>query len=404
MDRRTTACGLVAFALTGCLPELRIIPCRDGSTCRVRDRPTINDLVHDEVESESESDTGTDAQTVDVHDGASDATVDATDGCASDRAECSRTCVLLRSDPRHCGQCDRACEVDQQCALGECIFPQRSCPDASEPGCGMRAVPGGTFTMGDDTIEQARPARTRLVVGPFAMDQYEVSVARFRRYLNAGMAGVFGSFVNYPGGMLPWNGPAMAPNDTLNDANCNWSAAPGVREQHPINCIDWFTAQAFCVWDGGHMPADSLTGRLPTEAEWEFAARSTDDRPYPWGNNPPETRGCWERPFDNPPATCTVDDARFTSGVSPFGVWQLSGNVAEWAADNYAAYNSSYWSMILFMPRHPLCRLDVNADRTVRGSIFQAGLPPESHRAAGRVGYASVARFEILGFRCVRTR
>ena len=93
MDCRTIGGWLAAFMFVGCLPELRIIPCRDGSTCSVRDRQAIDDAVHDEVV--VEPDARADAHIADVHDGTLDVASDAAGGCASDRAECSGRCVLL---------------------------------------------------------------------------------------------------------------------------------------------------------------------------------------------------------------------------------------------------------------------------------------------------------------------
>lgn len=403
MRSQDTPQGMVAaLLLVGCLPELRVVPCRDGATCGSRDRPAV-------VDRESHKDAiGLDTPSVDVSEidaggDVHDASADSLEVCASGEQSCDGQCVSLQNDSSHCGRCGRACDADQRCERGECGFPQRSCLDPSASGCGMQSIPGGTFLMGDNSLENSRPTLPRMVVGPYAMDRYEVTVERFRRYVAAGLPGVTGNSVSYPSGGLPWSGPAMVPNDTQADANCNWSATSGTRERHPVNCVDWFSAQAFCVWDGGRMPSDPLTGRLPSEAEWEFAARGTDDRPYPWGNNPPEMRGCWNRSFSDPPATCLVDDPRFSSGVSPFGIWQMLGNTAEWAADNYAPYNADCWSNFNFTGRNPLCVRGVNDARTIRGTTFDAPTAESTH-AAFRWNLVPIVRFETIGFRCVRTR
>jgi formylglycine-generating enzyme required for sulfatase activity len=117
---------------------------------------------------------------------------------------------------------------------------------------------------------------------------------------------------------------------------------------HPVECVSWFEAVAFCnelSMTQGLAPAYSIQGkdvqwnqgangyRLPTEAEWEYAARGTDGRIYPWGNElPTEQHACWNRWSGNK-GTCPV--GRYPQGASPFGALDMAGNVWEWCWDSH---------------------------------------------------------------------
>jgi formylglycine-generating enzyme required for sulfatase activity len=104
---------------------------------------------------------------------------------------------------------------------------------------------------------------------------------------------------------------------------CNWGVAG--RGDHPINCVDWNQAVAFCASRGA---------RLPTEAEWHLAAAGTDGREYPWGNAPPSDQLCWSGAGART-GTCAVGS--FPSGRSPYGAEDLSGYVAEWTSTSEGA-------------------------------------------------------------------
>ena len=102
---------------------------------------------------------------------------------------------------------------------------------------------------------------------------------------------------------------------------CNAAQKKG-RIEHPINCISWHEAQRYCA---------SKNKRLPTAAEWELAARGTDQRHYPWGNALPAEQLCWQgRLRKQRETTCPV--GRFPEGASPYGVLDMAGNVAEWTS------------------------------------------------------------------------
>jgi formylglycine-generating enzyme required for sulfatase activity len=279
---------------------------------------------------------------------------------------------------------------------------QRSCMNAGTPGCGLVEVAaGGPFMMGEVGIENAEPVQPSITVTrPLAVDAYEVTVARFRAYWNAGHPAP-GASVMYPSGALAWQGPVVEPT-TLTGMSCNWTSSAGTLERHPINCIDWYTAQAFCVWDGG---------RLPTEAEMEWIARGRpiagipSPRTYPWGNTDPmgsSSGTCdlaqWHY--------CTGQDGQHTVHVGSFppsgGIYDLVGNVAEYAADNFYAYSGALcWGGTA--RTDPLCDTDPSptGGRPRRGGSFGA-LMVSQVGGAGRVGVAANFRGDYVGMRCVR--
>lgn len=154
--------------------------------------------------------------------------------------------------------------------------------------CKSLAVPAGTFNRGYDGIlykEADHPA----TLSGFRLDKYEVTVGRFRAFVEAGMgtqqqppAEGVGAHPKLArsGWSSDWNGRLAADASALKAGlKCDpvfatWTDSPGGNENKPIECLDWYTAFAFCAWDGG---------RLPTYAEWNYAASGgSEHRYYPW--------------------------------------------------------------------------------------------------------------------------
>jgi len=164
----------------------------------------------------------------------------------------------------------------------------------------------------------AIPAEMSLITGggrAFALDRVEVSVERYQSCVAAG-ACTNSAFHSETASLVA---------DASFDELCN--ARHAERAQHPINCVDRRQARAYCAWIGK---------RLPSEAEWDFAARGADGRLYPWGDHAPDScemavvSGLCER---KPEPTRPVG-SRSDKALSPFGVADLSGNVWEWVADD----------------------------------------------------------------------
>ncbi len=179
----------------------------------------------------------------------------------------------------------------------------------------MIAIPAGTFTMGrDDGPDDERPAHT-VTLPAFQIDRVPVTNAQFAEFLNARSHSTA-------------KGERLYDYDD-NDARIHQVAGKYVAdrgyENHPVVEPSWLGARDYCTWRGK---------RLPTEAEWEKAARGTDGRKYPWGNTAPErSRAQFGMRFND---TAPVEN--FAAGASPYGVLGMAGNAWEWVASAYRPY------------------------------------------------------------------
>jgi formylglycine-generating enzyme required for sulfatase activity len=268
-----------------------------------------------------------------------------------------------------------------------------------------------TYTNdGSGPTAEADPA----TVSSFRLERYAVTVGRFRQFVAAWAAGWrpspgSGRHAHLNGGRGLVNvGPTggyesgWQATDTasvaLTDDNlacdpkyASWTTVAATRENLPINCVNWWEARAFCIWDGGF---------LPSETEWEYAAAGGDQqREYPWGTTDPGASNQYaiytcDFPTGNP-AMCSND----VSNIAPVGTaalgagrWtqvDLVGNVWQWMLDSNATY----------VPCTDCAYLDGNSP-VVRGGSFNldvATLVP-----ALRDTYSPDVRDYIIGFRCAR--
>jgi formylglycine-generating enzyme required for sulfatase activity len=230
------------------------------------------------------------------------------------------------------------------------------------------SVPGGTFFRSYDGVSTNGASKDYpATISAVSVDEYEVTVGRFRRFVAAEVAGwrpsagsgkhtelASGKGLN-DGTEAGWDASwtsniattsdewssflaCDAPGSTETDAT--WTASVGPNEDHPINCVDWYEAYAFCIWDGGF---------LPTEAEWNYtAAGGSDQRVYPWSSpSTSTTLDCKHADYSTswPGQACAkgtnVVGAESPVGDGKWGHADLAGNVFEWTLDWDAPYSAS---------------------------------------------------------------
>ncbi len=237
-----------------------------------------------------------------------------------------------------------------------------------------RSVSGIDAFDGEPHELPERPA----VLQAFKLDRFEVTVGRFRNFLAAGAPGYRMMDVT-----------SLRREIACGAGNQTWTAAPGLHENKPINCVSWAAADAFCHW---------VEGRLPSEAEWERAATGGDEnRLYPWGQESPAPHhdrfGCLvEGEHD-----CSTDDIASVHSHQPgagrWGHQHLAGNVMEHVLD---FYDADWYS------QQPVCQDCVNFDagslRIRRGGSHRTGA--RELRAAHRYYDLPDAIDSSTGFRC----
>jgi formylglycine-generating enzyme required for sulfatase activity len=231
----------------------------------------------------------------------------------------------------------------------------------------MVTVPAGSFQMGCNSAVDSQCYSMESPYHPvnlsaFTIDKYEVTVGEYKMCVDSGSC------------------MAAGPS-----AGCNYGVLG--RDRSPVNCISWPMADIYCKWAGK---------RLPTEAEWEKAARGTDGRKYPWGNTEP---GCDHAVMNV--GSCfnsgTQPAGSKPLGVSPYGAEDMIGNVWEWVSD---WYDPSYYSASpADNPQGP----SSGKDRIIRGGDFSID-STRFLRASTRIslGPAWENRSIGVGFRCVR--
>src|SRR6202142_2912386 len=229
-----------------------------------------------------------------------------------------------------------------------------NCGAASEPCSASLTVTGGTF---DRTYANDGTGATGLAdpatVGTFRLDKYLVTVGRFRQFVAAwnggagyapppgsgkhaplnGGSGLNATAGGYEAGWVAADNGNIPPTDAnlaCGGSSSTWTSSVWTSENLPINCVNWYEAYAFCIWDGGF---------LPSQAEWEYAAAGGSQQlEYPWGSTDPGTGSqyaiypCY---YPNGSGTCTgleniAPVGAATLGVATWGQLDMAGELYEW--------------------------------------------------------------------------
>jgi formylglycine-generating enzyme required for sulfatase activity len=256
-------------------------------------------------------------------------------------------------------------------------------------------VPAGSFKMGDnfgDGEARERPVHA-VYVDAFYIGKFEVTNAQWRR------------FRDDPGYDDPryWPGNHVVPKDQVpywTDPRNHGGATPG-SDEYPVQGVNWDSAVAYCNW------LSAKTGkkyRLPTEAEWERAARGADGRRYPWGNRIDHSYANYvgSNRYDTGSRVGFYDgsrrgDLQTHSNASPYGAFDMAGNVLEWCSDWYS--RDYYAASPAKNPKGPA----QGAFKVLRGGSFFE--PAFRQRTYGRsAAWPSFQAYRMVGFRVARDR
>jgi formylglycine-generating enzyme required for sulfatase activity len=253
-------------------------------------------------------------------------------------------------DGSRAGHADSRCRAHPDHCLGNTVGPATQTGGAALAAGPVR-VPAGEFltgSAGDDTdaFDDEKPQHA-VYLDAYWIDRVEVTNAMYARCVTGGAC--------------------RAPSNAGSKSRISYYGNPEY-ENYPVIYVSWTDARAYCQWAGG---------RLPTDAEWEKAARGSDGRKYPWGNEVPD---CNRLNYAEKHDACVGDTTAvgaYPSGASPYGVLDMAGNVSEWVADRQGSYE------------------------VARGGSWGDG--GRSVRAAGRSWFVPNGRYETQGFRCAHS-
>lgn len=298
------------------------------------------------------------------------------------------------------------CSEDQSCSLGACVGGPscstlgKTCGPAKNEGCCQSPlVIGGAYHRSN---EEGAPA----TISDFRLDRFEITVGRFRTFVDkypetkpAAGAGAHPRIAG-SGWDLAWSAALPADRAALVAAlKCDltyetWTDAPANKEALPMNCLNWYVAFAFCAWDGG---------RLPTEAEWNYAAAGgNEQRPYPWSSSSTKTIDSTYAVYDctgdnSAPANCAPSDildvgSRSPDGDGRWGHADLAGSMWEWTLDGYTKPYES--------PCADCANLKVSSPRVIRGGSF--GFKAAVLLTSNRFQHDPAQGSSDIGARCAR--
>lgn len=227
----------------------------------------------------------------------------------------------------------------------------------------MAWIPDGAFTMGaQEGAAKGKPVH-EVYLYAFYIDTYEVTTKHYAQFLAAVGAGH----------------PELKP--------MLWEQATPYDGDRPVIGVAWTAAEAYCAWTGK---------RLPTEAEWEKAARGTDGRTYPWGNEEPAFKLA---NYDKPVYSNIYSDGlrpvgSYEAGKSPYGIYDMAGNAAEWVSD---WYDEKYYAT---SPKSNPSGPGKGEQKVLRGGSF--GDPTRSLKSSSRESYFPIDKGPYVGIRCAK--
>jgi iron(II)-dependent oxidoreductase len=255
-------------------------------------------------------------------------------------------------------------------AFGYALWPRTASSQQGGHFTGMVLIPGGPFIMGRDGGPAGESPAHRVSLPTFYIDRNLVTATDFARFVQArGPTG--------PKGEMYLD--VLDGDNRIQERGGVWVVDKGF-ENHPAGEVSWHGAAAYCQW---------RKKRLPSEAEWEKAARGTDGRLYPWGNGRPRPDLAFFGGFRGQ----TVPVGQYPKGASPYGVLDMAGQLWEWTRSLYRDY-----------PYHPTDgreNLSVSEPRVTRGgssSSREEGLTTTLREAVA--SYRQATGHAYFGFRC----
>jgi formylglycine-generating enzyme required for sulfatase activity len=253
----------------------------------------------------------------------------------------------------------------------------------------MRLIPAGESIFGSTSAQMKRAIlldregelfslenegpQFNAFVPAYYVAVYPVTNEQFARFLSSTLPCL--SVLSW---WIPWREKIHLPEED----SSSYRAVAGF-EKHPVANVSWFGAEAYCLWAGL---------RLPTEIEWERAARGADGRIFPWGDRWSSEKLCWHGSHLPTRDTAPVDS--FENGSSPYGIYQMAGNVEEWCADWYQPHiYERYAAGELTAPSH-------GCERVIRGGNCRRRNRLEFRCAMRRGNKPAFTNILLTGIRC----
>ena len=244
--------------------------------------------------------------------------------------------------------------------LGPTLSPTPLAKEMVDPkGVSMVLVPAGKFSMGSNEGDLNEKPVHLVYLDTYYIDKFEVTNARYRACVQTGIC------------QAPLQATSFVRADYYDSARY---------DNFPVIYVNWEMAKTYCEWRGA---------RLPTEAEWEKAARGTDRRVYPWGNEPSETHANYNQSVGD-----TIAVGSYQNGRSPYGAYDMAGNVWEWVAD---WYQDNYYASLGENASNPQGPAS-GQEKVLRGGSFYYG--DYIIRSANRGWNDPTGVGSGFGFRC----